>query len=158
MNNKRIVFLGVLLAIILIFSTFLNVGYVSASGGSSGGAGATRCWGVDQTVKLDSGKKLFLAGGDKYYGYCHIQIYHMAKVGSRTYKGKSQFSKFMGEKRTIEVAKEVIDHGKKGKVNKAGNHVREKYVKSLKQTVRVVYRNSSSKKHDYSITTMYPIK
>ncbi|NCG69423.1 hypothetical protein GWJ21_16695 [Bacillus coagulans] len=118
--------MGSLIGNSLSIFCFLNAVEAGASGGSSGGGGATRCWGVDQTVRLNSGKKLFLSGGDQYYGYCHINIYHMAKVGSGTYKGKSQFSKFMSEKTTIKVAKDVIDHGKKGKVNKAGNHVREK--------------------------------
>lgn len=81
----------------------------------------------------------------------------MQKPGADNYHGKSQFSKYLSEKQAMSVAEEVINEGEDGTNNKSGNYVKEKYISSLNQEVRVVYTDYRGKDYDYSVTTMYPI-
>ena len=57
----------------------------------------------------------------------------------------------------MSIAEKVINEGEDGTNNKSGNYVKEKYISSLNQEVRVVYTDYRGKDYDYSVTTMYPI-
>ncbi|WP_176343733.1 hypothetical protein [Priestia aryabhattai] len=128
----------------------------STSGSTSETTSSNECSAETQSDRLFTGKELVLQEGNDKYGYCHI-VAHMQKPGADNYHGKSQFSKYLNEKQAMSIAEEVINEGEDGTNNKSGNYVKEKYISSLNQEVRVVYTDYRGKDYDYSVTTMYPI-
>ncbi|MFU7588833.1 hypothetical protein ACMX9J_07895 [Priestia sp. RMT2NF4] len=128
----------------------------STSGSTSDTTSSNECSAETQSDRLFTGKELVLQEGNDKYGYCHI-VAHMQKPGADNYHGKSQFSKYLNEKQAMSIAEEVINEGEDGTNNKSGNYVKEKYISSLNQEVRVVYTDYRGKGYDYSVTTMYPI-
>ncbi|AKP78432.1 hypothetical protein P4629_08820 [Priestia aryabhattai] len=128
----------------------------STSGSTSDTTSSNECSAETQSDRLFTGKELVLQEGNDKYGYCHI-VAHMQKPGADNYHGKSQFSKYLNEKQAMSIAEEVINEGEDGTNNKSGNYVKEKYISSLNQEVRVVYTDYRGKDYDYSVTTMYPI-
>ncbi|NHH96231.1 hypothetical protein GOICGAJE_04795 [Bacillus sp. MB95] len=128
----------------------------STSGSTSDPTSSNECSAETQSDRLFTGKELVLQEGNDKYGYCHI-VAHMQKPGADNYHGKSQFSKYLNEKQAMSIAEEVINEGEDGTNNKSGNYVKEKYISSLNQEVRVVYTDYRGKDYDYSVTTMYPI-
>ncbi|MEB4859570.1 hypothetical protein ABEY63_02860 [Priestia aryabhattai] len=128
----------------------------STSGSTSDTTSSNECSAETQSDRLFTGKELVLQEGNDKYGYCHI-VAHMQKPGADNYHGKSQFSKYLNEKQAMSIAEKVINEGEDGTNNKSGNYVKEKYISSLNQEVRVVYTDYRGKDYDYSVTTMYPI-
>ncbi|MEW4278272.1 hypothetical protein [Priestia megaterium] len=128
----------------------------STSGSTSDTTSSNECSAETQSDRLFTGKELVLQEGNDKYGYCHI-VAHMQKPGADNYHGKSQFSKYLNEKQAMSIAEKVINEGENGTNNKSGNYVKEKYISSLNQEVRVVYTDYRGKDYDYSVTTMYPI-
>ena len=128
----------------------------STSSSTSDSTSSNQCSAETQSDRLFTGKELVLQEGNDKYGYCHI-VAHMQKSGVDNYQGKSQFSQYLNEKQAMSIAEEVINEGEDGTNNKSGNYVKEKYISSLNQEVRVVYTDYRGKDYDYSVTTMYPI-
>ena len=161
MKNKMLRIMFAMFAVTLLLSglstpTVSHASTVSILG-DSGGGGASRCFASDKSGTLKSGSKILLPGGNSNYGYCHIQELHMVKKGG-SYKGKTQFNKFLDEGQLFSVAKSIVDSGTNGDSTKKGNYVKEKYVSSLNQNVRVIYTTYKGSKYKYSITSAYPIK
>lgn len=160
-KNSKILYTIVALVIALI-AVFTNNSPISLiqqhenSSSTSDTTSSNQCSAETQSDRLFTGKELVLQEGNDKYGYCHI-IAHMQKAGVDNYQGKSQFSKYLNEKQAMSVAEEVINEGEDGTNNKSGNYVKEKYISSLNQEVRVVYTDYRGKDYDYSVTTMYPI-
>jgi len=160
-KNSKILYTIVALVIALI-AVFTNNSPISLiqqhenSSSTSDTTSSNQCSAETQSDRLFTGKELVLQEGNDKYGYCHI-ITHMQKPGIDNYQGKSQFSKYLNEKQAMSVAEEVINEGEDGTNNKSGNYVKEKYISSLNQEVRVVYTDYRGKDYDYSVTTMYPI-
>ncbi|MEJ9303112.1 hypothetical protein ABEW33_03925 [Priestia megaterium] len=160
-KNSKILYTIVALVIALI-AVFTNNSPISLiqqhenSRSTSDTTSSNQCSAETQSDRLFTGKELVLQEGNDKYGYCHI-IAHMQKPGVDNYQGKSQFSKYLNEKQAMSVAEEVINEGEDGTNNKSGNYVKEKYISSLNQEVRVVYTDYRGKDYDYSVTTMYPI-
>ncbi|MEI4525979.1 hypothetical protein [Priestia megaterium] len=160
-KNSKILYIIVALVIALI-AVFTNNSPISLiqqhenSSSTSDTTSSNQCSAETQSDRLFTGKELVLQEGNDKYGYCHI-IAHMQKPGVDNYQGKSQFSKYLNEKQAMSVAEEVINEGEDGTNNKSGNYVKEKYISSLNQEVRVVYTDYRGKDYDYSVTTMYPI-
>ncbi|MDR7242573.1 hypothetical protein [Priestia megaterium] len=163
LKNSKIVYTIVALVIALI-AVFTNNSPISLiqqhenSSSTSNTTSSNQCSAETQSDRLFTGKELVLQEGNDKYGYCHI-VAHMQKPGADNYHGKSQFSKYLNEKQAMSIAEEVINEGEDGTNNKSGNYVKEKYISSLNQDVRVVYTDYRGKDYDYdySVTTMYPI-
>ncbi|WP_195782516.1 hypothetical protein [Priestia megaterium] len=161
LKNSKIVYTIVALVIALI-AVFTNNSPISLiqqhenSSSTSNTTSSNQCSAETQSDRLFTGKELVLQEGNDKYGYCHI-VAHMQKPGADNYHGKSQFSKYLNEKQAMSIAEEVINEGEDGTNNKSGNYVKEKYIISLNQDVRVVYTDYRGKDYDYSVTTMYPI-
>ncbi|MDI3093702.1 hypothetical protein QJ133_21565 [Priestia megaterium] len=161
LKNSKILYTIVALVIALI-AVFTNNSPISLiqqhenSSSTSDTTSSNQCSAETQSDRLFTGKELVLQEGNDKYGYCHI-VAHMQKPGVDNYQGKSQFSKYLNEKQAMSIAEEVINEGEGGTNNKSGNYVREKYISSLKQEVRVVYTDYRGKDYDYSVTTMYPV-
>jgi hypothetical protein len=160
-KNSKIVYTIVALVIALI-AVFTNNSPISLiqqhenSSSTSDTTSSNQCSAETQSDRLFTGKELVLQEGNDKYGYCHI-VAHMQKPGVDNYQGKSQFSQYLNEKQAMSIAEEVINEGEDGTNNKSGNYVKEKYISSLNQEVRVVYTDYRGKDYDYSVTTMYPI-
>jgi hypothetical protein len=160
-KNSKILYTIVALVIALI-AVFTNNSPISLiqqhenSSSTSDTTSSNQCSAETQSDRLFTGKELVLQEGNDKYGYCHI-VAHMQKPGVDNYQGKSQFSKYLNEKQAMSIAEEVINEGEDGTNNKSGNYVKEKYISSLKQEVRVVYTDYRGKDYDYSVTTMYPV-
>lgn len=161
-KNSKILYTIVALVIALI-AVFTNNSPISLiqqheknSSSTSDTTSGNECSAETQSDRLFTGKELVLQEGNDKYGYCHI-VAHMQKPGADNYHGKSQFSKYLSEKQAMSVAEEVINEGEDGTNNKSGNYVKEKYISTLNQEVRVVYTDYRGKDYDYSVTTMYPI-
>ncbi|MBY0074534.1 hypothetical protein H7K13_06280 [Priestia aryabhattai] len=160
-KNSKILYTIVALVIALI-AVFTNNSPISLiqqhenSSSTSDTTSSNECSAETQSDRLFTGKELVLQEGNDKYGYCHI-VAHMQKPGADNYHGKSQFSKYLNEKQAMSIAEEVINEGEDGTNNKSGNYVKEKYISSLNQEVRVVYTDYRGKDYDYSVTTMYPI-
>lgn len=165
LKNSKILYTIVALVIALI-AVFTNNSPISliqqhenssdTSSSTSDTTSSNECSAETQSDRLFTGKELVLQEGNDKYGYCHI-VAHMQKPGADNYHGKSQFSKYLSEKQAMSIAEEVINEGEDGTNNKSGNYVKEKYISSLNQEVRVVYTDYRGKDYDYSVTTMYPI-
>ncbi|MED3879684.1 hypothetical protein [Priestia megaterium] len=160
-KNSKILYTIVALVIALI-AVFTNNSPISLiqqyenSSSTSDTTSSNQCSAETQSDRLFTGKELVLQEGNDKYGYCHI-LAHMQKPGVDNYQGKSQFSKYLNEKQAMSIAEKVINEGEDGTNNKSGNYVKEKYISSLNQEVRVVYTDYRGKDYDYSVTTMYPI-
>ncbi|MHA2959566.1 hypothetical protein [Priestia megaterium] len=160
-KNSKILYTIVALVIALI-AVFTNNSPISLiqqyenSSSTSDTTSSNQCSAETQSDRLFTGKELVLQEGNDKYGYCHI-VAHMQKPGVDNYQGKSQFSKYLNEKQAMSIAEKVINEGEDGTNNKSGNYVKEKYISSLNQEVRVVYTDYRGKDYDYSVTTMYPI-
>ena len=160
-KNSKILYTIVALVIALI-AVFTNNSPISLiqqyenSSSTSDTRSSNQCSAETQRDRLFTGKELVLQEGNDKYGYCHI-VAHMQKPGVDNYQGKSQFSKYLNEKQAMSIAEKVINEGEDGTNNKSGNYVKEKYISSLNQEVRVVYTDYRGKDYDYSVTTMYPI-
>jgi hypothetical protein len=152
-KNSKIVYTIVALVIALI-AVFTNNSPISLiqqyenSSSTSSTTSSNQCSAETQSDRLFTGKELVLQEGNDKYGYCHI-LAHMQKPGADNYHGKSQFSKYLNEKQAMSIAEEVINEGEDGTNNKSGNYVKEKYVSSLNQYVRVVYTDYRGKDYDY---------
>ncbi|MEE3895650.1 hypothetical protein [Priestia megaterium] len=164
-KNSKILYtiVALVIALIAVFTNNSPISLIQQHENSSSTSSSTsdttpsnQCSAETQSDRLFTGKELVLQEGNDKYGYCHI-IAHMQKPGVDNYKGKSQFSKYLNEKQAMSVAEEVINEGEDGTNNKSGNYVKEKYISSLNQEVRVVYTDYRGKDYDYSVTTMYPI-
>ncbi|WP_308122681.1 hypothetical protein [Priestia aryabhattai] len=148
-----------MIALIAVFTNNSPISLIQQHENSSSTSDTTssnECSAETQSDRLFTGKELVLQEGNDKYGYCHI-VAHMQKPGADNYHGKSQFSKYLNEKQAMSIAEEVINEGEDGTNNKSGNYVKEKYISSLNQEVRVVYTDYRGKDYDYSVTTMYPI-
>ncbi|MGF9889321.1 hypothetical protein ABEX78_11770 [Priestia megaterium] len=160
-KNSKILYTIVALVIALI-AVFTNNSPISLiqqhenSSSTSSTSSSNQCSAETQSDRLFTGKELVLQEGNDKYGYCHI-VAHMQKPGADNYHGKSQFSKYLNDKQAMSIAEEVINEGEDGTNNKSGNYVKEKYISSLNQEVRVVYTDYRGRDYDYSVTTMYPI-
>ncbi|MED3932572.1 hypothetical protein ABEY43_17415 [Priestia megaterium] len=160
-KNSKILYTIVALVIALIAVSTNNspislIQQHENSSSTSDSISSNQCSAETQSDRLFTGKELVLQEGNDKYGYCHI-VAHMQKPGVDNYQGKSQFSKYLNEKQAMSIAEEVINEGEDGTNNKSGNYVKEKYISSLNQEVRVVYTDYRGKDYDYSVTTMYPI-
>ncbi|MFP7732062.1 hypothetical protein ACLHDF_01300 [Priestia aryabhattai] len=164
-KNSKIVYtiVALVIALIAVFTNNSPISLIqqhenssSTSSNTSGTTSSNQCSAETQSDRLFTGKELVLQEGNDKYGYCHI-LAHMQKPGADNYHGKSQFSKYLNEKQAMSIAEEVINEGEEGTNNKSGNYVKEKYVSSLNQYVRVVYTDYRGKDYDYSVTTMYPV-
>ncbi|MED3913025.1 LPS export ABC transporter periplasmic protein LptC [Priestia megaterium] len=164
-KNSKILYtiVALVIALIAVFTNNSPISLIqqhenssSTSSSTSDTTSSNQCSAETQSDRLFTGKELVLQEGNDKYGYCHI-VAHMQKPGTDNYHGKSQFSKYLNEKQAMTVAEEVINEGEDGTNNKSGNYVKEKYISSLNQEVRVVYTDYRGKDYDYSVTTMYPI-
>ncbi len=164
-KNSKIIYtiVALVIALIAVFTNNSPISLIqqhenssSTSSNTSGTTSSNQCSAETQSDRLFTGKELVLQEGNDKYGYCHI-LAHMQKPGADNYHGKSQFSKYLNEKQAMSIAEEVINEGEEGTNNKSGNYVKEKYVSSLNQYVRVVYTDYRGKDYDYSVTTMYPV-
>ncbi|MED4793523.1 hypothetical protein P9683_00815 [Priestia megaterium] len=164
-KNSKILYtiVALVIALIAVFTNNSPISLIqqhenssSTSSSTSDTTSSNQCSAETQSDRLFTGKELVLQEGNDKYGYCHI-VAHMQKPGVDNYQGKSQFSKYLNEKQAMFVAEEVINEGDDGTNNKSGNYVKEKYISSLNQEVRVVYTDYRGKDYDYSVTTMYPI-
>jgi hypothetical protein len=160
-KNSKIVYtiVALVIALIAVFTNNSPISLIQQHENSSSTPSTTssnQCSAETQSDRLFTGKELVLQEGNDKYGYCHI-LAHMQKPGADNYHGKSQFSKYLNEKQAMSVAEEVINEGEDGTNNKSGNYVKEKYISSLNQYVRVVYTDYRGKDYDYSVTTMYPV-
>ncbi|MEH7361059.1 hypothetical protein [Priestia megaterium] len=165
LKNSKILYtiVALVIALIAVFTNNSPISLIQQHENSSSTSSSTsditssnECSAETQTDRLFTGKELVLQEGNDKYGYCHI-VAHMQKPGADNYHGKSQFSKYLNEKQAMSIAEEVINEGEDGTNNKSGNYVKEKYISSLNQEVRVVYTDYRGKDYDYSVTTMYPI-
>ncbi|RDZ13403.1 hypothetical protein C3744_15955 [Priestia megaterium] len=164
-KNSKILYtiVALVIALIAVFTNNSPISLIqqhenssSTSSSTSDTTSSNQCSAETQSDRLFTGKELVLQEGNDKYGYCHI-VAHMQKPGVDNYHGKSQFSKYLNEKQAMSIAEEVINEGEDGTNNKSGNYVKEKYISSLNQEVRVVYTDYRGKDYDYSVTTMYPI-
>ncbi|WP_255901851.1 hypothetical protein [Priestia aryabhattai] len=164
-KNSKILYtiVALVIALIAVFTNNSPISLIqqhenssSTSSSKSDTTSSNECSAETQSDRLFTGKELVLQEGNDKYGYCHI-VAHMQKPGADNYHGKSQFSKYLNEKQAMSIAEEVINEGEDGTNNKSGNYVKEKYISSLNQEVRVVYTDYRGKDYDYSVTTMYPI-
>ncbi|AUO10277.1 LPS export ABC transporter periplasmic protein LptC [Priestia megaterium] len=164
-KNSKILYtiVALVIALIAVFTNNSPISLIqqhenssSTSSSTSDTISSNQCSAETQSDRLFTGKELVLQEGNDKYGYCHI-VAHMQQPGADNYHGKSQFSKYLNEKQAMSVAEEVINEGDDGTNNKSGNYVKEKYISSLNQEVRVVYTDYRGKDYDYSVTTMYPI-
>ncbi|KML31034.1 hypothetical protein C1N83_02580 [Priestia aryabhattai] len=164
-KNSKILYtiVALVIALIAVFTNNSPISLIqqhenssSTSSSTSDTTSSNECSAETQSDRLFTGKELVLQEGNDKYGYCHI-VAHMQKPGADNYHGKSQFSKYLNEKQAMSIAEEVINEGEDGTNNKSGNYVKEKYISSLNQEVRVVYTDYRGKDYDYSVTTMYPI-
>lgn len=165
LKNSKILYtiVALVIALIAVFTNNSPISLIqqhenssSTSSSTSDTTSSNECSAETQSDRLFTGKELVLQEGNDKYGYCHI-VAHMQKPGADNYHGKSQFSKYLNEKQAMSIAEEVINEGEDGTNNKSGNYVKEKYISSLNQEVRVVYTDYRGKDYDYSVTTMYPI-
>lgn len=164
-KNSKVLYtiVALVIALIAVFTNNSPISLIqqhenssSTSSSTSDTTSSNECSAETQSDRLFTGKELVLQEGNDKYGYCHI-VAHMQKPGADNYHGKSQFSKYLNEKQAMSIAEEVINEGEDGTNNKSGNYVKEKYISSLNQEVRVVYTDYRGKDYDYSVTTMYPI-
>ncbi|MBY0003879.1 hypothetical protein H7K05_00975 [Priestia aryabhattai] len=164
-KNSKILYtiVALVIALIAVFTNNSPISLIqqhenssSTSSSTSDTTSSNECSAETQSDRLFTGKELVLQEGNDKYGYCHI-VAHMQKPGADNYHGKSQFSKYLNENQAMSIAEEVINEGEDGTNNKSGNYVKEKYISSLNQEVRVVYTDYRGKDYDYSVTTMYPI-
>jgi hypothetical protein len=165
LKNSKILYtiVALVIALIAVFTNNSPISLIqqhenssSTSSSTSDTTSSNECSAETQSDRLFTGKELVLQEGNDKYGYCHI-VAHMQKPGADNYHGKSQFSKYLNEKQAMSIAEKVINEGEDGTNNKSGNYVKEKYISSLNQEVRVVYTDYRGKDYDYSVTTMYPI-
>lgn len=150
----------ILLAITLLFST----SFTTSEASTSGGGGATRCWGADQVRTSASGSKIIMPGGNSSYGYCHIVERHMVQpsVSPVSVNGASQFRKLYSEAELMDyVLMDVINTQTKLVYTSSTRAYKEIYNMYEGKTVRVILHKGSDwsglTNYDWVVVSAYPV-
>lgn len=126
-------------------------------------AGATDyCASFSSTKEFYELSRVMVEHGDTLMGACHIQKYHMYKVGAGSAivegQSKSQFSRSFTHKEMAQIAGGVVAMGKNVAVTGTNKYKAEYFDISLNQNVRVIYVKKMFNSREYkSVITMYPI-